>query len=79
MAVVSTTNLGLGEMSRNIRDLLSKPWITPKEAHEAKLFPLCLAGIYKAIKRGEIEADVYGKKVAIRTAPLRKRHNVGSE
>ena len=56
-----------------IRQLLSKPTITPAELHKAQIFPLTLNGIYEAIGRGEIAAIPLGRKKAVITSPLRKQ------
>lgn len=55
-----------------IRQILSRPTITPMQLVETGIFPLGLTGIYKAIDRGEIAALKVGRKKAVVTAPLRK-------
>jgi hypothetical protein len=56
-----------------IRELLFKPTISPMDLHRTGVLPLGLAGIYQAVHAGEIDAERYGKKFAIVTAPLRKK------
>jgi hypothetical protein len=56
-----------------VRQLLSKPTITPEELLKSRIFPLSRNGIYQAIERGEIAAIPLGRKKAVITAPLRKQ------
>jgi hypothetical protein len=56
-----------------IREALSKPTISPAALHKTKVLPLGLAGIYQAVHAGEIPAERFGKKIAIITAPLRRK------
>lgn len=56
-----------------IKQLLSKPTISPQELFRSGIFPLSLYGIYESIKRKEIDAIEFGKKKAILTAPIRRK------
>ena len=56
-----------------IRQLLSRPTITPEQLQRSGIFPLSRNGIYQAIERGEIAAVKIGRKKAVITAPLRKQ------
>ena len=56
-----------------IRDLLSRPTITPSQLINSGILPTGKNATYAAIKRGEIDAIVIGSKIAIVTAPLRRK------
>jgi hypothetical protein len=56
-----------------IKDLLSRPTITPAELIASGIFPLRKNAVYAAIKRGEIDVIEVGSKKAIITAPLRRK------
>ena len=56
-----------------VNDLLARHTITPDELHRSGLLPLSRNGIYDAIKRGDIDAIKVGRKMAVITAPLRKK------
>lgn len=56
-----------------IKELLSRPTITPAELIASGILPLKRNGIYDAIKRGEIEVLDLGHKKAVITAPLRRK------
>lgn len=56
-----------------IKELLSRPTITPAELIASGILPLKRNGIYDAIKRGEISVVSLGRKKAVITAPLRKQ------
>jgi hypothetical protein len=56
-----------------VRQLLSRPTITPKQLHKTGVLPLTLNGIYQAIQRKEIDVAEFGRKKAIITAPLRRK------
>ena len=56
-----------------IRELLSRPTITPAELIASGILPLRRNGIYDAIKRGDIEVIDLGHRKAVITAPLRRK------
>jgi hypothetical protein len=56
-----------------IRELLSRPTITPAELIASGILPLRRNGIYDAIKRGDIEVINLGHRKAVITAPLRRK------
>lgn len=60
-------------MSPEIRALLERPWITAREAQEAKLVPLSLTATYAAMARGDIASVDFGKKKVIPTSWLREK------
>lgn len=60
-----------------IRELFSKPTITPDELLRSGVLPLTRSGIYEAIKRQEIKVLEFGRKKAILTAPLRAQLGIG--
>jgi hypothetical protein len=59
--------------ANEIKDLLSRPTITPAELIASGILPLKRNGVYDAIRRGEIDVIDLGHKKAIITAPLRKK------
>jgi hypothetical protein len=56
-----------------IRELLSRPTITPAELIASRILPLKRNGIYDAIKRGDIEVINLGHRKAVVTASLRRK------
>jgi hypothetical protein len=56
-----------------IRELLSRPTITPAQLIASRILPLKRNGVYDAIKRGEIDVIDLGHKKAVITASLRKK------
>jgi hypothetical protein len=56
-----------------VRELLSRPTITPAELIASGILPLRRNGIYDAIKRGDIEVINLGHRKAVITAPLRRK------
>ena len=57
---------------QNIHPLLNTT-CTPRELDETGVWPTGLAGIYDAIRRGELDVIRSRKRVKIICAPLRKR------
>ena len=56
-----------------IRELLSRPTITPAELIASGILPLRKNAVYAAIQRGDIESISLGHKKAVITAPLRRK------
>ncbi|MGY2905688.1 DNA-binding protein [Bradyrhizobium sp. URHC0002] len=56
-----------------IRELLNRPTITPAQLIDTGIYPTGKNATYAAIKRGEIDAIRIGSKIAIITAPLRRK------
>ena len=59
--------------SNEIKDLLSRPTISPSELIESGILPLRRNAVYAAIKRGDIDVIDLGHKKAVLTAPLRRK------
>jgi hypothetical protein len=59
--------------SDRVREMLSKPVITPEELHGLGIFPIGRNGLYEALKRGDIQSFRVGKKIGIPTSPLRRQ------
>ena len=57
---------------QDIRPLLNTT-CTPRELHKTRVWPTGLAGIYAAIRLGELDVIRSRKRVRIICAPLRKR------
>ena len=57
---------------QNIQPLLNTT-CTPRELNDTGVWPTGLAGIYAAIRRGELDVLRSRKRVKIICAPLRKR------
>lgn len=65
-------------MSPEIKALLERPWITAREAQEAKLVPLSLTATYAAMNAGIIPSIKFGKrKKAIPTAWFKRTCELG--
>jgi len=59
--------------SLQIAEALSRPTISPGVLHKLGILPLGRAGIYDACKNGDLQTVRYRRKIAIVTAPLRKK------
>jgi hypothetical protein len=63
--------------NEKMEEVLSRPTITPDELHRLGVLPLSRNGIYEACRNGELDHMRFGKKIAITTAPLRRRLGLG--
>jgi hypothetical protein len=61
------------QMTAKQREFFSKPTGTVDALVETKLIPLSRNGHFDAVKRNEIPAARFGKRIVILTGPLRQK------